>query len=255
MNPSASLNPSVSIITPVYNAKRFIEATIKSVQAQTFTDWEMILVDDGSTDGSPELIKKLSEADPRLRLIVQKNSGPAIARNTGLKEAKGRFICFLDADDIWLPIKLETQVNLMKQNKWALSFSSYRRFRDNPEQTGRLIPVPQKVTYRELLSHNSIATLTTMVDREMTGPFFMKNEGYDDFILWLEILKRGFTGHGINQDLARYRIVPGSVSSKKLRAAKWVWNIYRKVEELNLVDSIFQFCKYALKVSLKHSSF
>ncbi|MES2856206.1 MAG: glycosyltransferase family 2 protein, partial [Bdellovibrionota bacterium] len=241
--------------TPAYNAERFLASTVASVQAQTFSDWEMLIVDDGSKDSTPDLAASLAKQDPRIRNFTQKNSGPAAARNLGLSNARGRFIAFLDSDDIWLPKKLETQVAFMTAQNSALSFTQFRRFTGDLENTGRLIPIPETVTYKKLLSHNVIATLTVMVDREKTGPFEMPTAGYDDFAAWLSILRKGHEAHGIQQDLARYRLVPGSVSSKKLRAAKWVWEIYRDHERLSLAYAAFQFAQYAVKVSLKHSRY
>jgi teichuronic acid biosynthesis glycosyltransferase TuaG len=247
--------PLVSIITPAYNAERFLRATFASVQSQSFGDWEMIVVNDGSKDDTAGVGEALSKQDSRLKFHSQKNAGPAAARNLALSKARGRFIAFLDSDDIWLPRKLETQLEFMTSKNAAISFTQYRRFIDEPSNTGRLIDVPETVTYRQLLSHNVIATLTTMVDRDQSGPLQMPIAGYDDFALWLSILKKGFPGFGLKQDLSRYRIVPGSVSSKKLRAAKWVWEIYRDHEHLTLPYAAFQFAQYAVKVSLKHSSF
>jgi teichuronic acid biosynthesis glycosyltransferase TuaG len=247
--------PLVSIITPAYNAERFLRETYESVKAQTFKDWEMIVVDDGSKDGTARVASELGKEDSRVRFQTQKNSGPAAARNLALSMARGRFVSFLDSDDIWLPQKLERQLAFMKAKNAALSFTQYRRFESDPTETGRLIDVPETVNYRQLLSHNVIATLTTMVDREKTGPLHMPTAGYDDFALWLSILKKDFIGYGMKEDLARYRIVPGSVSSKKLRAAKWVWEIYRDHEQLPLPYAAFQFAKYAVKLTIKHSRY
>lgn len=249
------INPLISIITPCFNAEKYISQTIQSVQSQSYQNWEILIVDDGSSDGSWDLLRELEKQDSRIRAFQQKNQGPAIARNAALEKARGKYVCFLDADDLWLPHKLETQMRFMEAHDAALSFSQYRRFESSIDQTGRLIEVPKTVTYRELLPHNVIATLTTMVNVEKTGPLRMLNEPYDDFILWLSILKKGFVGYGIQQDLARYRIVPGSVSSRKFRAAKWYWHILSRVENLPLLTRLFCFAQYAFKVTAKHSRF
>lgn len=248
------MQPEVSIITPAYNASKFIEQTIKSVQDQSFKDWEMIIVDDGSKDGTFELVQRLSKLDPRIVVAQQKNQGPAPARNKALSLARGRFICFLDSDDLWLPNKLETQIGLMKKNNWALSFTQFRRITLEGKEFGPITPIPSQVSYRQLLTHNVIACLTAMVDRSITGNFVMSTEGYDDFILWLTITKQGHLAHGIQQDLARYRIVPGSISSKRGRAIKWVWNIYRRVEKFSVPKAAFLMSQYLVKVSAKHLS-
>lgn len=248
--------PLVSIITPAYNAGKFIGETIESVQMQTLSDWEMVIADDGSKDDTVAIVERMAHADPRIRLVrLGGNSGPALARNAALEQARGRFVSFLDSDDLWLAHKLETQVEYMLKNRAALAFSQYRRITQDGASVGRLIPVPEKVSYSGLLKHNVIATLTTMVDTALTGPIRMTNEGYDDFILWLEILRKGFEAHGLQQDLARYRVVMGSVSHKKMRAARWVWNIYRRVEKLPLPLVCWNFGNYVCRVSLKHSKF
>jgi teichuronic acid biosynthesis glycosyltransferase TuaG len=247
--------PLVGIITPAYNATKFIGETIASVQAQSFKDWEMIIVDDGSKDNTFAFVSETAKADPRVKIFSQKNQGPAVARQFALSKTNARYICFLDSDDLWLPNKLQEQLEFMKKEDCALSFTQFRRINIDGTQTGRLISVPDKVSYRQLLSHNVIACLTVMIDTKKSGPLSMVNEGYDDFILWLSVLKKGFVARGIPKDLARYRIVTGSVSSKRTRAIKWVWNIYRKVERLSLVRSLIYMAQYLVKVSLKHSSF
>lgn len=250
-----STTPLIGIITPAYNASKLIEQTIASVQSQTFTDWEMIIVDDGSKDNTLEIITKISELDPRIKVFSQANQGPAPARRLALTKTKARYICFLDSDDLWLPTKLQDQLSFMHQEDCALSFTQFRRINFYGTETGRLIPVPKKVSYKELLTHNVIACLTVMIDTTKTGPLEISDEGYDDFILWLSVLKKGYLGKGLQKDLARYRIVSGSVSSKRTRAIKWVWNIYRKVERLSLLRSSIYMAQYLVKVSLKHSSF
>ncbi len=248
------MQPEVSIITPAYNASKYIAETITSVQRQSYQNWEMIIVDDGSSDATFELVDEFSKQDRRIVAVRQSNQGPAPARNNALRLARGRYVCFLDSDDIWLPKKLETQVALMKENKWALSFTEFRRITVDGREFGPVARVPRMISYHQLLTHNVIACLTAMVDKSMVGEFSMSPEGYDDFILWLEITKRGHIAYGIQQDLARYRIVPGSVSSRRGRALRWVWNIYRRVEGFSILKSVYLMCQYVIKVSAKHFS-
>ena len=251
-----SQKPLVSIITPAYNAARFIAETIDSVQAQTFQDWELIIADDGSKDDTLQIITQYAAGDHRIKLVrLPGNSGPARARNAALEKATGRYVCFLDSDDIWLPNKLQVQLDFLRSKNAAFCFSQFRRITQDGSQTGRLIPVPERVNYRTLLKHNVIATLTTMIDTEKTGPLHMTDEGYDDFICWLGIVRRGHDAFGIQQDLARYRVVEGSVSNKRMRAIKWVWNIYRNVEKLPLPVAFWIFANYAARTSLKHRQF
>ena len=246
----------VSIITPAYNAERFVVDTIRSVQAQTHKNWEMWIADDGSKDSTARLVEEEQARDPRIHLIrLPGNGGPALARQAALERARGRYIAFLDSDDLWLPRKLERQIEFMSEKNRALSFSSYRRVSQDLDKVGRLISVPEVIDYKALLRHNVIATLTAMVDVSLTGRLKMTNEGYDDFILWLGLTKRGFKAHGLNEDLARYRIVGGSVSRKRSRAARWVWTIYRKVERLPLWYAAWNFMLFSFFRVRKHTGF
>jgi teichuronic acid biosynthesis glycosyltransferase TuaG len=248
--------PLVSIITPSWNVERFIEETIRSVQAQTFADWELLIVDDCSTDKTPELIEAISARDPRVKLIrQQKNGGPALARQASIDHAQGRYLAFLDSDDLWLPHKLERQLAFAREKRAALSYTAFRRIDEANTTTGRLIDVPASLTYGQLLKNTAIATLTALVDREITGPVAMKNEGYDDFCLWLSILKPGHTAFGLNEDLARYRVRGASVSSRPVRSAQWVWQIYRNVEQLPLLESAWCFAHWGARAWLKRREF
>jgi teichuronic acid biosynthesis glycosyltransferase TuaG len=248
--------PLVSIITPSWNVERFIEETIRSVQAQTFADWELLIADDCSTDKTPELIEAISARDPRVRLIrQQKNGGPALARQASIDHAQGRYLAFLDSDDLWLPHKLERQLAFAREKRAALSYTAFRRIDEANTTTGRLIDVPAALTYEQLLKNTAIATLTALVDREIAGPVAMKNEGYDDFCLWLSILKPGHTAFGLNEDLARYRVRGASVSSRPVRSAKWVWQIYRNVEHLPLIKSAWCFAHWGARAWLKRREF
>jgi teichuronic acid biosynthesis glycosyltransferase TuaG len=248
--------PLVSIITPSWNVERLIGETIESVQAQTLADWELLIADDCSTDKTATVVERYAAKDPRIRLIRQpRNGGPALARQAAIEQAQGRFIAFLDSDDLWLPAKLERQIAFAREHRAALSFTAFRRLNEDGSTTGRLIPVPDSLNYERLLKNTSIATLTAIVDRDVAGNIAMKNEPYDDFCLWLSILKPGHIAYGLNEDLARYRVRGVSVSSRPLRSAGWVWHIYRNVEKLPLVKSAWCFAHWSARAWLKRRQF
>jgi teichuronic acid biosynthesis glycosyltransferase TuaG len=248
--------PLVSVVTPSWNVARLIGATIESVQAQTLTDWELVIADDCSTDETAAVVQSYAAKDPRVHLIRQpRNGGPALARQAAIERAQGRFIAFLDSDDLWLPAKLERQVAFTREQRAPLSFTAFRRINEAGSTTGRLIGVPRSLSYDQLLKNTSIATLTALVDRDITGPIAMKNEPYDDFCLWLSILKPGRVAHGLNEDLARYRVRGVSVSSRPLRSAGWVWHIYRNVERLPLLQSAWCFAHWGARAWLKRRQF
>lgn len=248
--------PLVSVITAAYNAEAFIAETIASVQAQSLADWEMVVADDASSDRTAEIVAAIAAADPRVRLIrLEENGGVARARNAALAAARGRFIAFLDSDDLWLPQKLERQIAFMRGRDAAVSYTAFRRIDENGSRLGRLVAVPPRLTYRQLLKNTAIATLTGMVDTAKTGPIRMTEARRDDFILWLSILKRGFTAHGLQEDLARYRVVTGSLSSKPKRSAAWVWDVYRKVEKLGLLHAAWCMAHYGTRAVLKRLVF
>jgi teichuronic acid biosynthesis glycosyltransferase TuaG len=246
----------VSIITPSWNVENLIGETIESVQAQTFGDWELLIADDCSKDNTAAVIDSFAQNDPRIKLIRQPhNGGPALARQAAIEQASGRFVAFLDSDDLWLPSKLERQIAFAQERRAALSFTAFRRINENGSMTGRLIPVPNSLTYGQLLKNTSIATLTALVDRDIAGNIAIKIEPYDDFCLWLSILKAGHTAHGLNEDLARYRVRGVSVSSRPLRSAGWVWHIYRNVEQLSPVKSAWCFAHWSARAWLKRRRF
>ena len=248
--------PLVSIITPSWNVERLIGETVESVQAQTLDDWELLIADDCSTDSTAAVIESYAAKDSRIRLIRQpRNGGPALARQAAIEQAKGRFIAFLDSDDLWLPAKLERQIEFARGHRAALSYTAFRRINEDSSITGRLIAVPESLSYDQLLKNTSIATLTALVDRDISGPIAMKNEGYDDFCLWLSILKPGHLAWGLNEDLARYRVRGVSVSSRPMRSAGWVWRIYRNVERLSVLKSAWCFAHWSARAWLKRRQF
>ncbi|KEZ48772.1 glycosyltransferase family 2 protein [Metabacillus indicus] len=245
--------PLVSVITPVYNAEKFITETIRSVQNQTYTNWEMLLVDDCSSDKSRSVIKELAAADSRIKLIEQKeNGGAAVARNTAIEHASGKYAAFLDSDDAWLPEKLMKQVSFMEERKIDFSFTSYEIMDDQGNRLGQVVHAPKEMTYNKLLSNTIIGCLTVMLNLESLGKVKMVNiRTRQDYVMWLSILKKGYIAYGIDETLALYRKVPGSISSNKLKAAKQNWKVYREIEKLSLFKSAVSFTGYAINAVKK----
>jgi len=241
----------VSIIVPVYNAEKFIIDTLESVRKQTYTNWEIILVDDISTDKSCQLIKEYQKkySDHSISLIkLKEKSLAAGARNEGIKKASGRYLCFLDADDIWDKEKLEKQVAFMESHNCAFSFTGYEFADSTGKPLGNKVSVPSVMTYKDALKNTTIWTTTVMFDmtRISKDLIFMPNVKSEDTATWWKILKSGYKAYGLNEVLAYYRRSEGTLSSDKKEAIKRIWNLYRNVEKLNLFTSIYNFCFYAI---------
>lgn len=243
----------VSIVTPCYNASAFIEHTIESVLAQTYTNWEMLIVDDCSKDNSAEIIKKYAEKDSRIKYFkTERPSGsPTRPRNIAIENASGRYIAFLDSDDIWLPTKLEEQVPLFHDEQTAVAYSNYEKISEEGHRNDRLIIAPNEVNYKDLLKSNVIGNLTGIYDTKKVGKIFCQNIHHEDYILWLSILKRGFKAKNTNTNVALYRVRENSVSANKLKVLSWQWNILRNVEKLPLHKTTYYFIHYAVKAFLK----
>ena len=245
--------PLVSIITPVYNAGRFLSDTIKSVQNQTYKNWEMLLVDDCSKDNSAQIIKEFQKYDDRIKYIkLEKNSGASVSRNTGIKNAKGRFIAFVDSDDIWKPEKLEVQVKYMLENNLGFTFTSYRYMKEDGELTNKVAKAPSKINYNGLLKNTIIGCSTVVIDTDIVEYFEMPlvRRGQDT-ATWLQILRKEKYAYGIDKDLVYYRLVGESLSSNKIIALKRTWNTYRNVEKLGLIKSAYVFCFYVFNAIKK----
>ncbi len=243
----------VSIITPSYNSESFIEACINSVIAQSYTNWELIIVDDCSIDNTKEIIEKLSLSEKRIKpVFLEKNVGPANARNIALELARGRFIAFLDSDDLWLPLKIQKQIEFMCTNNIAFCFSEYEVISEDGETLINTIKVPQKINYNQYLSNTIIGCLTVMIDKEKTKSFRMQDiRSSHDMVLWLELMKRGFDAYGMQQCLAQYRLVSTSNTAKKKKAVIDVWRVYRDIENLNIFFSIYCFIGYVFNAIRK----
>ena len=240
------MNRLVSIITPSYNSSKFIEECVNSVISQTYLEWEMIIVDDCSTDNSRNLITKFAKEDDRIKpIFLEENVGAAEARNIAIKKSQGKYIAFLDSDDLWKNNKLETQLSFVNERNITFSFTSYQPISENGMDKYPVIKVPYQIDYHSYLKNTIIGCLTVVIDRDKTGNFEMPNiRSSHDMALWLLIMKRGFSAYGLNKNLAYYRIVSTSNTSKKWKAAKEVWDVYRKVEQLNIVYSAICFVGY-----------
>ncbi|MBM7558080.1 glycosyltransferase family 2 protein [Halanaerobacter jeridensis] len=235
----------VSIITPLYNEESFISQTINSVLNQTYKNWELLVIDDCSTDNGPEIVKEFSFEENRIKLIqLEKNIGVTKARNRGIKEAEGRYVAFLDSDDLWEPEKLEKQINYMKKNNFSISFTSYKKINEDGNYRGT-VEVPNRVKYADLLKTNIMGCLTVIYDRKELGKRYFKDlDKSEDYVLWLEILKEVDFAFGIQEPLASYRVMQESRSSNKISVIKQQWKIYREIEGLNLFKSFYYFLNY-----------
>lgn len=244
----------VSIVTPCYNSAQYIAGAIESVLSQTYPFWEMIIVDDCSTDETFEIISKYQKQEKRIRVYkMQTNSGTAtVPRNYGIEKAEGEFIAFLDSDDIWLPTKLEKQIALASEKDAVLIYSYYEKINEQGVQDNRAVKSPLVVTYKQLLTGNVIGCLTAMYSIKQLGKKFFKQVGHEDFALWLEILRQNHNAYCVPEVLALYRVGNSSLSSNKIKAFVWTWNIYRNVEEFSVAKSAFLFLQYSIKAFLKY---
>ena len=246
----------VSIIVPVYNAAAYLPRTISMVKKQTCKDWELLLVDDCSTDESLSVMDKClkQEPDARIRVISQKkNQGAAAARNRGLEKARGRYIAFLDADDVWVEEKLELQLKFMKEKQAGFVFCAYEFGDEEGRGTGKRVQVPATLTYRQALSRTVIFTSTVLLDTEKIPKRLMVMPAVpsEDSATWWQILKEGYTAYGLNKVLAVYTRPAKSLSSNKLVAIKRIWFLYRKVERLSWLDSCLCFTGWAFRATMR----
>lgn len=246
------MEPLVSIITPSYNSKDFIRETIESVLNQTYKNWEMLIVDDCSTDSSPEIIKKYIQKDSRIKYFKnEKNSGPAVSRNLGLDNSRGKYIAFLDSDDIWIDKKLQLQIEYIQKNEVDLIHSNYK-FCDKNGVAIKEIKNDIKLNYKKILKSNQIKTSFLVLNKDILKDIRFKNMKHEDFAFFLDFLRNGNECFCIQEPLGKYRINSKSISYNKFKSALWTWNIYRKYEKFNLIKSSFYFMYYVLNGILKY---
>ena len=246
----------VCIITPTFNSANFIAETIKSVQNQSYSNWEMILIDDGSIDNTEEIILSLIENDTRIQFYkLNQNSGPAVARNKGIEKATGTYMTFIDADDIWFPKFIETSIKTIQETGIPFVFSSYKRSNEMLEFVYSDFIVPPKVTYTDILKSNSISCLTAFLDIKSLGkkymPLIRKRQ---DMGLWLQYLKEIPFAYGIQDTQAIYRIRENSLSRKKSDLIKYQWQFYREVEKLTILQSTYYMLHWMYKGFMKYRS-
>ncbi len=240
----------VSIIVPVYNVRNFIVATIESVLAQTYTNWELLLIENGSTDGTREFLEQYLQEHPDERIkchMMGTNAGAAAARNYGMDISAGRFVAYLDSDDLWMPEKLEHQMEFMAKHQAAFSFTGYEFADSTGKGTGKVVKVPADINYKQALQNTTIFTSTVMFDTEKLpkSELHMPKVKSEDTALWWRILRSGVLAYGLQENLVLYRRSSNSLSANKIEALRRIWNLYRKEEKLGLLFSAYNFCLWA----------
>lgn len=248
------MNGLVSIVTPMFNSAKYIRDAVNSVINQEYRFWEMIIIDDGSTDDSTEIVREFALKDKRIKLVMQdKNQGVVAARNRGISEAKGRYLAFLDSDDMWHPQKLSTQLEFMNKEDIAFCFSDYEIVKDNGQLSGKRIIVPKTLNYQQLLRGNRIGCLTVLIDLQKVHSIKMPNIRHEDYATWLSVLNTyNLTAYGINTPLAYYRRAENSLSSNKFKTIIWNWNIYRKYLKLGTIESCYRLIIFSLTLTKKY---
>ena len=234
----------ISIITPTYNCEKLIGETIESVIEQTYDNWEMIIVDDCSTDKTKEVVNSYSEKDPRIKYYcLQKNSGAAVSRTRAMELANGSYIAFLDSDDLWVKDKLEKQLSFMKKNNYSFTCTDYEQIDENGIPLNKVIRCIRKTNYNRLLLDCPVGNSTVMYSVNKMGKFVVPDiRKRNDDALWLQMLKKEEFIYGMNENLMKYRIRNNSISSNKLTLIKYHWILYRDIEHLNILKSSFHIC-------------
>ena len=236
--------PLVSVIMPAYNSVGFIEQAIRSIQDQTYQNWELLVIDDSSTDATVPLVKKEMRTDKRIQLLQNReNLGAGVARNLGIKAAKGRFISFLDADDLWIPQKLQVQVKFMQENEVGMTYSSYSLISEEGENINKTIQALPELSYKKLLRANYVGNLTGMYDVQKIGKIYAPQlRKRQDWALWLSVLKKAGLAKGIQQTLALYRIRKEGISANKVALIRYNFKVYHQFLDFGIIKS----CRYML---------
>lgn len=246
---------TISIVTPAFNADNYICETIESVQRQSLKDWELIIVDDCSTDNTYVIANCYAEKDPRIKVIkAPKNGGVAAARNIGLDNANGDYIAFVDSDDLWKPEKLEKQLAFMKKKGCVLSYTDFQKFNTSDGSLGKVMRCPKKMRANNILKNTAIGCLTVMVDKKQSGEFRMPPLNHtEDNCTWYHILKNtGQTAYNVGEVLSLYRDGNASMTKNKGKSAKQQWETYRRYFNFSRIKSAYYFTWYAINAVLRH---
>lgn len=246
----------VSVIMPCYNMEDYVADSIASVQRQSYPHWELLIVDDASTDGTVETVKKLTEQDEKIRFVVKnEHSGIADTRNQCISMAQGRYLAFLDADDIWHPEKMETQLRFMTDHNVGFTYTTYDWIDEEGHKLNKFINTIGNLDYKKYLRNTIIGCSTVMIDTTIVGkvvvPHFRTSE---DTATWLDILKKGHLAYAIDEPLVSYRIRRRSASSNKLKASADLWKVYRENEKLPFFKALYYFGCYAFNAIKKRLS-
>lgn len=242
----------VSIIMPAYNCGDFISITLDSVIAQTYQDWEVIIVDDCSTDNTEEVVNSYKSKDPRIKYYkLDKNSGAAVARNAAVDFAEGQYMAFLDSDDVWYPEKLYKQIGYMKQNKYNFTCTSYTKIDENGNFLNRTIKAKHMSNYDVLLKRNP-GNSTVIYNAQALGKFKIPNiKKRNDYVMWLQVIKSTKVLYGIEEVLGSHRIRIGSLSEKKVSLVSYHWKVYREIEHLSIIKSSYLICYWVISTVFK----
>lgn len=243
----------ISIITPTYNCGKYIGETIESVLRQSYKNWEMIIVDDCSTDNTKQIVENYVNSDSRIKYhALKKNSGAAIARTEAMRLAKGKYIAFLDSDDLWLKNKLERQLSFMKKNEYAFTCTAYEQIDECGNLLNRTIKSKAKTDYNGILLSCPVGNSTVMYNVEKLGKFKVPDiRKRNDDALWLQILKKEKYIYGMSDVLTQYRIRPNSISSNKFQLIKYHWILYRDIEKLSIQRSLFHIFYWGVLKALR----
>lgn len=243
----------ISVVMPAYNSERYISEAIRSVISQTYENWELIVIDDGSTDSTPDIVKSFADVDKRITFVQnEKNLGVALTRNRGFELACGEWVALLDSDDVWHNDKLEKQLEVAERTGCDVVYCSYTMIDEDRHLLSEYV-VPPKTSYEELLKESTISCSTALLSRRITdSEHFLSEYYHEDYVYWLHLLKQGYVAAGSTESLVDYRVAEGSRSHDKLKAAKNRWYIYRKAEQLPLWRSVTVFCSYAMRGMAKY---
>ncbi|WP_338358646.1 glycosyltransferase family 2 protein [Yeosuana marina] len=241
------MEPLVSIITPMFNSETYLSETVNSVLNQTYTNWELLLIDDGSTDKTLEIAQILTSEYSNIILFKnEKNLGAALSRNKGILEAKGNYIAFLDADDMWKPEKLEKQISFMTNERCNVCFSSYELINENGQPLHKTVKALPVLTYQKLLKSNYIGNLTGIYNAEVLGKITTLNfRKRQDWLLWMEAIKKsGKPAKSLSEPLAYYRVRENSMSSNKWNLLKYNYWVYKKGLGFSTVKSVYHLIQF-----------